>query len=90
MDINEIGVARNEITVNPWFAVVDKHYSQLEPLFWTRKSAVRSSRNIPSAVRVIQSGYDANGEGYFREVYPRIMRTWQPKFRPNLAAAGSR
>lgn len=64
------------------FEAVTEDYRPVSSGWTTRKGAVRSCV-AHGAARVIQGGYDENnGERFFREVYPRIRRTWQPRFQP--------
>ncbi len=69
------------ITKMALFEVVNANYLPVSSGWTTRKGAVCSCFTHNGA-RVIQGGYDENGLRYFREVYPRIMRTWQERFQP--------
>lgn len=69
------------ITKMASFSVVSDNYAPLASGYVTRKGAVSACATYGGA-RVIQGGYDENGNRYFREVYPRIMRTWQERFQP--------
>ncbi len=71
-----------DITKKDGYAVINADYSVLSADWTTRKSAIGAALGHGlrhHGVRVIQGGYDENGDGYFREVYPRIMRTWEPR-----------
>ncbi len=76
---------RPTITRMSSFSVVSVNYMPLAEGFTTRKTAVRVavSYGIIGGARVIQGGYDDDGERYFREVFPRVRRTWQHRFKPS-------
>ena len=67
------------------FEAVGANYEPVSSGWTTRKGAV-SSCIAHGAARVIQGGYDTDGNRYFREVHPRITRTWQERFQPHQVA----
>ncbi len=80
-----------DITRKAAFDIIDANYSPVSTGWTTRRSALVAAtfhlKRDPS-LRIIQGGYDENGDGYFREVYPRIMRTWEPR-RPALSTVSA-